>query len=116
MEHIRSNEQALEERKKIKEELSRDVGLFRDRQLELQQEIENFNDQLADAKIDKHEDARRKKKQEVVELFKREISGVYDRMINMCQPTNKRYNVAWESIWKRLSWTPKKQPPSASKC
>ncbi len=36
----------------------------------------------------------RKKKQEVVELFKREIPGVYDRMINMCQPTNKRYNVA----------------------
>ena len=37
---------------------------------------------------------KKKKKQEVVEMFKREIPGVYDRMINMCQPTNKRYNVA----------------------
>ncbi len=49
---------------------------------------------MGDAKIDKHEDARRKKKEEVVELFKREIPGVYDRMINMCQPTNKHHNVA----------------------
>lgn len=94
MEHIRSSEQSLEEQIRIKEELSKDVGSSRDRQLELQREIENVNDQLGDAKIDKHEDARRKKKQEVVEMFKREIPGVYDRMINMCQPTNKRYNVA----------------------
>ncbi len=83
MEHIRSSEQALEEQKNIKEELSRDVGSSRDHQLELQREIENVNDHLGDAKIDKHEDARRKKKQEVVELFRREIPGVYDRMINM---------------------------------
>lgn len=31
---------------------------------------------------------------QVVELFKREVPGVYDRMINMCEPTHKRYNVA----------------------
>lgn len=30
----------------------------------------------------------------MVELFKREVPGVYDRMINMCEPTHKRYNVA----------------------
>jgi structural maintenance of chromosome 1 len=65
--------EALEEQKKIKEELSRDVGSSRDRQLELQRENENVNDQLGDAKIDKHVDARRKIKQEVVELFKRKI-------------------------------------------
>lgn len=94
LEHIRSSEAQLAEQNKNKDELSRDVGSSRDRQLELQREIENVNDQLGDAKNDKHEDARRKKKQEVVELFKREIPGVYDRMINMCQPTNKRYNVA----------------------
>lgn len=94
MEHIRASEAALEEQIRIKDELGRDVGSSRERQLELQREIENVNDQLGDAKIDKHEDVRRKKKQEVVELFKREIPGVYDRMINMTQPTNKRYNVA----------------------
>lgn len=94
IEHIRSSEAQLAEQQKNKEELSRDVGSSRDRQLELQREITDVNDQLGDAKNDKHEDARRKKKQEVVEMFKREIPGVYDRMINLCQPTNKRYNVA----------------------
>lgn len=94
LEHIRSSEAQLDEQRRNKEELSNDVGSSRDRQLELQREIQDVNDQLGDAKNDKHEDARRKKKQEVVEMFKREIPGVYDRMINMCQPTNKRYNVA----------------------
>lgn len=94
IEHIRSSEAQLQEQLRNKEELSKDVGCSRERQLELQREIQDVNDQLGDAKNDKHEDARRKKKQEVVEMFKREIPGVYDRMINMCQPTNKRYNVA----------------------
>lgn len=93
-EHIRSSEAQLAEQMRNKEELSKDVGSSRERQQELQREMQDVNDQLGDAKNDKHEDARRKKKQEVVELFKREIPGVYDRMINMCQPTNKRYNVA----------------------
>ncbi|CAG9808835.1 unnamed protein product [Chironomus riparius] len=94
IEHIKSSEAQLHEQMRNKEELSNDVGCSRERQLELQREIQDVNDQLGDAKNDKHEDARRKKKQEVVEMFKREIPGVYDRMINMCQPTNKRYNVA----------------------
>merc|ERR1719411_2121647 len=36
----------------------------------------------------------RKKKQEIVENFKRLYPGVYDRMINMSQPIHKKYNVA----------------------
>lgn len=59
-----------------------------------QTQLEEVGSQLGDARVDKHEEARRRKKQEIVESFKREIPGVYDRMINMCQPTHKRYNVA----------------------
>ncbi|KFB52700.1 AGAP002947-PA-like protein [Anopheles sinensis] len=94
IDHIKSSKVALEEQNRIKAELSQDVGSSKERILELQAELENVREQLGDAKIDKHEDARRKKKQEVVELFKLEVPGVYDRMINMCQPTHKRYNVA----------------------
>lgn len=94
MDHIKSSEIALEEQIRIKDELKRDVGSSKDRIAELQGVLEDVRDQLGDAKIDKHEDVRRKKKQEVVELFKQEVPGVYDRMINMCQPTHKRYNVA----------------------
>lgn len=92
--HIKSSQAALEDQNRIKDELRRDVGSSKDKIAEKQRELENVRDQLGDAKIDKHEDSRRKKKQEVVELFKREVPGVYDRMINMCQPTHKRYNVA----------------------
>ncbi|XP_037956662.1 structural maintenance of chromosomes protein 1A isoform X2 [Teleopsis dalmanni] len=94
MDHIKSSQTALEEQNRIKEELRRDVGSSKEKIAEKQRELENVRDQLGDAKSDKHEDARRKKKQEVVELFKKQVPGVYDRMINMCQPTHKRYNVA----------------------
>uniref|UniRef100_A0A182VYL4 SMC hinge domain-containing protein n=1 Tax=Anopheles minimus TaxID=112268 RepID=A0A182VYL4_9DIPT len=94
IDHIKTSKTGLEEQRRIKAELSQDVGTSKERIHELQSELDNVREQLGDAKIDKHEDARRKKKQEVVELFKLEVPGVYDRMINMCQPTHKRYNVA----------------------
>lgn len=61
---------------------------------EIQRQLDDVQEQLGDARIDKHEDARRKKKQEIVERFKSIYPGVYDRMINMCQPSHKRYNIA----------------------
>ncbi|XP_068633739.1 structural maintenance of chromosomes protein 1A [Battus philenor] len=93
-EHIKSSEQALEEQRRLRAELQADVGECRGRAAELQAQLEEVATQLGDARVDKHEEARRRKKQEIVENFQREIPGVYDRMINMCQPTHKRYNVA----------------------
>ena len=54
----------------------------------------NFSGELGNARVDKHEETRRKKKQEIVENFKRVFPGVYDRLINMAQPIHKKYNVA----------------------
>lgn len=80
--HIRSSEQALQEQNRIKDELKNDVGSSKERIAELQKELDMVRDQLGDAKGDKHEDARRKKKQEVVELFKREVPGVVSERIS----------------------------------
>ncbi|KAI5724110.1 hypothetical protein M8J76_015488 [Diaphorina citri] len=88
------NEASLKDNKKLKEELNSDVGSSKNRVQELQKELEQVIEELGDAKTDKHEDTRRKKKQELVENFKKAYSGVYDRMINMCHPVHKRYNVA----------------------
>lgn len=74
--HIRTSEQALQDQIRLKDELKQDVGSSKERIAELQKELEDVRDQLGDAKGDKHEDSRRKKKQEVVELFKREVPGV----------------------------------------
>ena len=68
-----------------------DVGCSKDRISELQQELEEVINELGDARVDNHEDKRRKKKQEIVENFKRVFPGVYDRLINMSQPIHKRY-------------------------
>lgn len=93
-EHIRSSEQALHDQKQLRQDLQTDVGSSKDRVHEIQKQLDDVSEQLGDARTDKHEDARRKKKQEIVERFKSNFPGVYDRMINMCQPIHKRYNVA----------------------
>merc|ERR1719500_1957391 len=92
--HIRASEAQLDEQKKIYDELNVDVGSSKDRIKELTENLEEVTAELGDARVDKHEDNRRKKKQEIVENFKRLYPGVYDRMINMSQPIHKKYNVA----------------------
>jgi structural maintenance of chromosome 1 len=42
----------------------------------LQKSLDEVNMKLGDARVDKHEDARRKKKQEIVETFKSLFPGV----------------------------------------
>merc|ERR1712142_1451055 len=92
--HIKASETQLEEQKKLYEELNVDVGSSKDRIKELTEGLDEVTTELGDARVDKHEDNRRKKKQEIVENFKRLFPGVYDRMINMSQPIHKKYNVA----------------------
>merc|ERR1719210_983166 len=92
--HIRGSEAQLEEQEKVYNDIQGDVGCSKDRISELQQELETVTGELGDARVDKHEETRRKKKQEIVENFKRVFPGVYDRLINMSQPIHKKYNVA----------------------
>ena len=89
--HIRGSEAQLQEQQKSFDDMQGDVGCSKDRISELQQELEEVINELGDARVDNHEDKRRKKKQEIVENFKRVFPGVYDRLINMSQPIHKRY-------------------------
>nr|CAD7567860.1 unnamed protein product [Timema californicum] len=75
-EHIKTSESALEDQKRMREDLQSDVGSSKERVQELQKELESVLEQLGDARVDKHEDSRRKKKQEIVENFKRLYPGV----------------------------------------
>merc|ERR1712203_1208253 len=92
--HIRTSEQQMEEQEKILNELQGDVGSSKDRVSEIQRELEDAVSELGDARVDKHEENRRKKKSEIVENFKRLYPGVFGRLINMSQPIHKKYNVA----------------------
>lgn len=93
-EHIKASANGLDEQNRLYEELEKEVGNSKERVAKLQKDFDNVTEQLGDAKVDKHDDNRRKKKQELVENFKRAYPGVYDRMINMCHPISNRYNVA----------------------
>lgn len=93
-EHIKGSQAQLEEQQKVFDDLQGDVGCSKERIQELQQDLENVTGELGDARVDKHEDTRRKKKQDLVDNFKRVFPGVYDRLINMSQPIHKKYNVA----------------------
>jgi len=92
--HITASETQLEEQKKLLRELDGDVGSSKSRIDELTAALDEVTNELGDARVDKHEDNRRKKKQEIVENFKRLFPGVYDRLINMSNPIHKKYNVA----------------------
>ena len=93
-EHIRDSEANLEAQERNIRELQGDVGCSKEKIQELQNDLEEVIRELGDARLDKHEENRRKKKQEIVDNFKRLYKGVYDRMINLCQPIHKKYNVA----------------------
>merc|ERR1712110_686191 len=92
--HIRASETQLEEQKKLLADLSEGQGSSKSRIDELTAALEEVTSELGDARVDKHEDNRRKKKQEIVENFKRLFPGVFDRLINMSNPIHKKYNVA----------------------
>ena len=89
-----TSESQLEEQQRNIKELQGDVGCSKDKIHELQGDLEEVTKELGDARLDKHEENRRKKKQEIVDNFKRLYPGVYDRMINLSQPIHKKYNVA----------------------
>merc|ERR1719433_1606953 len=92
--HIRGSEAQLQEQQKSFDDMQGDVGSSKSKIDELTASLDEVTSELGDARVDKHEDNRRKKKQEIVENFKRLYPGVYDRMINMSQPIHKKYNVA----------------------
>ena len=93
-EHINMSESQLEEQQRVFNDLQGNVGCSKDRIKELENDLEAVASELGDARVDKHEETRRKKKAEIVQNFKRVFPGVYDRLINLSQPIHKKYNVA----------------------
>ena len=58
--------------------------------MELSQQLDNVQEELNEAKMDKHESARHQKRQELLESMKRLFPGVYGRLIDLCQPVHKK--------------------------
>uniref|UniRef100_A0AAQ5XPM6 Structural maintenance of chromosomes protein 1A n=1 Tax=Amphiprion ocellaris TaxID=80972 RepID=A0AAQ5XPM6_AMPOC len=71
----------LEERKKV--------------ETEVMKRVTEVMEQLGDARIDRQENSRQQRKAEIMESIKRLYPGsVYGRLIDLCQPTQKKYQIA----------------------
>lgn len=88
--NIGASENSLKELQGKEKEVSREVKTAKERVITIQSELEEINNELGDAKGDRHEDERRKKKAEVVEHLKKLYPGVHDRLLNLCKPIHKR--------------------------
>uniref|UniRef100_A0A8C9Y1S4 Structural maintenance of chromosomes protein 1A n=1 Tax=Sander lucioperca TaxID=283035 RepID=A0A8C9Y1S4_SANLU len=74
----------LEERKKVETEVNK-----------MMMAALSVMEQLGDARIDRQENSRQQRKAEIMESIKRLYPGsVYGRLIDLCQPTQKKYQIA----------------------
>uniref|UniRef100_A0A834VB41 Structural maintenance of chromosomes protein n=1 Tax=Sarcoptes scabiei TaxID=52283 RepID=A0A834VB41_SARSC len=89
-----SSEQMFQELTKKKSEIEEVVNAAKEQVEKITARLEDINKELGDAKVDRHETERRNKKAEVVENLKKLYPGVYDRLLNLCKPIHKRYNIA----------------------
>ncbi|KAK1899300.1 Structural maintenance of chromosomes protein 1A [Dissostichus eleginoides] len=78
--YITTSRQSLDEQKRIDE---------------INTELNQVMEQLGDARIDRQENSRQQRKAEIMESIKRLYPGsVYGRLIDLCQPTQKKYQIA----------------------
>lgn len=89
-----SSEQQLQELTKKKAENEKVVNEAKEKVEEITNRLEEINKELGDAKVDRHETERRNKKAEVVANLRKLYPGVFDRLLNLCKPIHKRYNIA----------------------
>ncbi len=72
----RTSEQAIKEQQRLRDSLESDVEGANERIRSINTELTNIVDQLGEAKVDKHENARSHKKAELIDNLKRLFTGV----------------------------------------
>ncbi|KRZ97204.1 Structural maintenance of chromosomes protein 1A, partial [Trichinella sp. T8] len=96
---IRNTENEIEEQRSSLRSTEDEVRTAKTRLEQVIVEVEDVNRQLNDANVDSSENSRIVKKQELVENLKRISTGtVYGRVVDLCQPAHKRYQLAVTKI------------------
>uniref|UniRef100_R7VSP1 Structural maintenance of chromosomes protein 1A n=1 Tax=Columba livia TaxID=8932 RepID=R7VSP1_COLLI len=94
-EYIATSKQSLEEQKRLEGELTEEVELAKRRIDEINKELNQVMEQLGDARNARQESSRQQRKAEIMDSIKRLYPGsVYGRLIDLCQPTQKKYQIA----------------------
>ncbi|CAF3528620.1 unnamed protein product [Rotaria socialis] len=73
--------------------LEREVSEGRKRCGELEEELDQVNKEIGEARSDRNETSRAQRRAELIENLK-QFPGVYGRLIDLCEPTHKRFQMA----------------------
>eukprot|EP00057_Strongylocentrotus_purpuratus_P031908 XP_786064.2 PREDICTED: structural maintenance of chromosomes protein 1A isoform X1 [Strongylocentrotus purpuratus] len=92
--YIRASEANIAEQTRLRESLEEEVMGASSRMQEIETEMVSIVEQLGEAKVDKHESARHHKKAELIDNLKRLFTGVVGRLIDLCEPSQKKYQIA----------------------
>jgi len=93
-EYIVTSKKTLQDHKKLRLELERDVDNTCKRIREINVELEGVMKRQGDAKVDRTESTRQKRRAELLETLRRLFNGVHGRVLNLCEPINNRYKIA----------------------
>uniref|UniRef100_A0A8C4R5K3 Structural maintenance of chromosomes protein n=1 Tax=Eptatretus burgeri TaxID=7764 RepID=A0A8C4R5K3_EPTBU len=94
-EYIVTSRSSLEDQKKQEAQLTEEVENAKRRIEEINEELGQVLGQLGDARMDRQENSRQQRRAEILESLKRlYAAAVYGRLIDLCQPTQKKYQIA----------------------
>ncbi|VDL89014.1 unnamed protein product [Schistocephalus solidus] len=93
-EFIESSHRSIAELTETEKSISEEVEMATRRIEEINAELESVICQIGEAKVERHESSRAAKKQELIENLKRLFAGVHGRLLEMCQPSHRRYQIA----------------------
>ena len=92
--YINQNTQTVNKLKLDKDALAGDIRVANQRHAEITSSLETVQSELRDAKVDKHESARNQRRAECLESMKRLFPGVCGRLIDLCEPVHRRYQIS----------------------
>ena len=98
-EHLKASQQALEVAREDEKKFEEEIKQGRKRYDEVTQELESIYHQLNDLSVDQSEISRQTRKAELIETLKSQFPGVYGRLLDLCQPTEKKYQIAVTKVF-----------------
>ncbi|XP_072519346.1 structural maintenance of chromosomes protein 1B [Salminus brasiliensis] len=100
--YVVTSNKALEEQREQEEHLAEELEHGRVRMQEVNEELAGVLGELQNARIDSQENRRQQKRDEVLESLRRLYPDVvYGRLVDLCQPIHKKYQLAVTKVFGR---------------
>uniref|UniRef100_A0A8C1JUS8 Structural maintenance of chromosomes 1B n=1 Tax=Cyprinus carpio TaxID=7962 RepID=A0A8C1JUS8_CYPCA len=99
-EFVNTSRKGLEEQRQQEEQLAEELARGRVRMEEVNEELAQVLTKLQNARLDSQENRRQQRRDEVLESLRRLYPDtVYGRLVDLCQPIHKKYQVAVTKVF-----------------